>query len=288
MTDESSRSEAGPVLTISDLHVYYGRAHALQGVSLDLPKGVLGVVGRNGMGKSTLCNALMGLLPAHQGSVQLNGQNILNLKPNRIVECGIGYVPQGRRVWQSLTVDEHLRLAARTGRVGDWTVDKVYEIFPRLIERRRNGGAQLSGGEQQMLAIGRALLANPDLLIMDEPTEGLAPVIVLQLSALLREIGREGRISVLLIEQNLGVAIAASERIAIMVNGRIVREMPSRELAANTALQRQLLGVCRYDNAIYSPAIETGSADSAIEYGDSKDQNQHKKYGIGVASVPRS
>ena len=223
------------------LDVYYGRSHALQEVSLTLDHGVIAVVGRNGMGKTTLCNAITGLVPA-AGSVRLAGEEILGLPPHLITERGVGYVPQGRRVWPSLSVDEHLSLAARGGR-GPWSVARVYEIFPRLAERRRNGGAELSGGEQQMLAIARALLFNPMLLVMDEPTEGLAPVIVQQVAAMLKRLAADGEISVLLIEQNLGVAIDVADTVDVMVNGRIARSMPAAELAADRALQQQLLGV---------------------------------------------
>jgi len=250
MADETGRLPAGaasggsPVLAIEDLHVYYGHAHALQGVSLTLDHGVLAVVGRNGMGKTTLCNAVMGLTPARGGSVRLAGREILGREPSTIVGEGVSYVPQGRRVWPSLSVDEHLRLAARSGRErGSWTVERVYAFFPRLTERRRNGGAQLSGGEQQMLAIGRALLSNPRLIVMDEPTEGLAPVVVRQVADMLRHLAEEGEISVLLIEQNLGVALDVAETVGIMVNGRIVRAMPAAELAHDPALQQRLLGV---------------------------------------------
>jgi uncharacterized protein (UPF0261 family)/ABC-type branched-subunit amino acid transport system ATPase component len=238
---------AAPALVVRDLQVYYGRAHALQGVNLTLASGVYAIVGRNGMGKTTLCRAIMGLTPAAGGSIALHGKEILGHAPNDIVSEGVGYVPQGRRVWPSLTVDEHLRLAARSGRKGSWTVERVYEAFPRLAERRRHGGAQLSGGEQQMLAIGRALLANPSLLVMDEPTEGLAPVIVQQVEAMLRRLAREGEIAVLLIEQNIGVATAVAGRVGIMVNGRLLREMAAGELAADRELQRRLLGVGTHD-----------------------------------------
>ena len=231
-----------PILEIQDLDVYYGRAHALQGVSLTLPRGVLAVVGRNGMGKTTLCNAVMGLVPA-RGSVKLSGEEILGLPPNRITDRGIGYVPQGRRVWPSLTVDEHLRLASRSGTQGSWTPARIYQTFPRLAERKGNGGSQLSGGEQQMLAIARALLLNPRLLVMDEPTEGLAPVIVEQVEAMLSHLAQEGEVSVLLIEQNLGVALAVADNVAVMMNGRIARIMPVAELAADPELQQRLLGV---------------------------------------------
>jgi uncharacterized protein (UPF0261 family)/ABC-type branched-subunit amino acid transport system ATPase component len=235
-------SDSAPVLAVNDLHVYYGHAHALQGVTLTLDRGVLGVVGRNGMGKSTLCNAIMGLVPAARGSVKIAGKEIIGLPSNRIVGAGVSYVPQGRRVWPSLSVDEHLRLGA--GRTkGPWTIERVYQVFPQLGQRKRNGGAELSGGEQQMLAIGRALLANPRLLVMDEPTEGLAPVIVDQVVAMLRRLAGEGEISVLLIEQNLGVATHVAQRIAVMVNGRVAHETSSAQLVADRELQQRFLGV---------------------------------------------
>lgn len=228
----------GPLLEVRDLDVYYGRAHALQAVSFTLEQGVFGLVGRNGMGKTTLCNAITGLVPA-TGSVKLAGEEILGLAPNAITKRGIAYVPQGRRMWPSLTVDETLRLVAKHRR----EVDRVYAMFPRLAERKGNGGAQLSGGEQQMLAIGRALLLQPRVLVMDEPTEGLAPVIVQQVEQALRQLAAEGGIGILLIEQNLGVATEVADRIGVMVNGRIAHELPARELAADTALQERLLGV---------------------------------------------
>jgi uncharacterized protein (UPF0261 family)/ABC-type branched-subunit amino acid transport system ATPase component len=208
-------------------------------VSLALDRGVLAVVGRNGMGKTTLCNAVTGLVRA-SGSVKLDGEEILGLAPNVITGKGVGYVPQGRRVWPSLSVDEHLRLARRRG---PWTVERIYETFPRLAERKRNGGSELSGGEQQMLAIGRALLFNPKLLVMDEPTEGLAPIIVQQVVTMLKALAAEGAISVLLIEQNLGVAIDVANTVDVMVNGRIARSMTAAELAGDRELQQRLLGV---------------------------------------------
>jgi uncharacterized protein (UPF0261 family)/ABC-type branched-subunit amino acid transport system ATPase component len=228
----------GPVLEVDRLDVYYGRAHALQTVSVTLDHGILGIVGRNGMGKTTLCNAITGLVKA-SGSIKLAGQEILGLAPHEITRRGIAYVPQGRRVWPSLSVDETLRLVASHRR----EVDRVYSMFPRLAERKSNGGAQLSGGEQQMLAIGRALLLEPRLLVMDEPTEGLAPVIVEQVAQALRSLGGDDGIAVLLIEQNLGVAIEVADRIGVMVNGRIAHQMAAGELAADTALQERLLGV---------------------------------------------
>ncbi len=228
-----------PMLIVNDLDVFYGRAHALQKVSLTLEQGVISVVGRNGMGKTTLCNAITGLVRA-TGSIRLQGRELIGLPAHRITGLGVGYVPQGRRVWPSLSVDEHLRLAVRKG---PWTVERAYATFPRLAERKSNGGAELSGGEQQMLAIARALLLNPKLLVMDEPTEGLAPVIVQQVEAMLKALSADGEISVLLIEQNLGVAIAVADTVDVMVNGRIARSMPVSELSGDRGLQQRLLGV---------------------------------------------
>jgi uncharacterized protein (UPF0261 family)/ABC-type branched-subunit amino acid transport system ATPase component len=239
---KADSKSTGPVLVVEGLDVYYGRAHALQSVSFTIEHGVLGIVGRNGMGKTTLCNAITGLVPAPSstsGSVKLLGEEILGRAPNEITKRGIAYVPQGRRVWPSLSVDETLKLVAANKR----EVDRVYAMFPRLAERKSNGGAQLSGGEQQMLAIGRALLLEPKLLVMDEPTEGLAPLIVVQVAQSLRALASEGEIAVLLIEQNLGVALDVADRVGVMVNGRIAQEMPSAQLAADRELQERLLGV---------------------------------------------
>src|SRR5438132_6716712 len=233
---------SAPALEIRGLDVYYGHSHALQGVNLTLDAGVFAVVGRNGMGKTTLCKAIMGLVRASSGSMRVRGQDITALSPARIARLGLGYVPQGRRLWRSLSVAEHLQLAAGI-RTGPWTIDRIYETFPRLAERKNHGAAQLSGGEQQMLAISRALLTNPHLLIMDEPTEGLAPVIVAQVEEMLVRLGEDGDMSVLVIEQNIGVATAVSRNVAIMVNGRVNRIIESARLAADRELQQRLLGV---------------------------------------------
>jgi len=232
------------ILEIRGLNVYYGQSHAVQGVDLTLNHGVLSVVGRNGMGKTTTCQSIMGLVPVSSGSINMDGQSLIGKNPSEIAKLGVGYVPQGRRLWKSLTVDEHLMLVAQ--RNGNWSPERIYSVFPRLAERRNNGGGQLSGGEQQMLAISRALLLNPKLLVMDEPTEGLAPVIVSQLADMLIRLGEEGDIHVLVIEQNIGVACAVSEQVAIMVNGKINRVMPSGLLAADRDLQQSLLGVGRH------------------------------------------
>ena len=250
----ADRSTGGrPALRIDDLHVYYGESHAIQGVSLTLERGVLSVVGRNGMGKTTLCNTITGLMRARSGSIRVDGREVTSLEPHQINRLGVGYVPQGRRVWPSLTVDEHLRLAAGGRRDATWTVERVYQTFPRLAERKGNGGSQLSGGEQQMLAISRALLSDPKLLVMDEPTEGLAPVIVDQVERMLVTLAEEGEMAILVIEQNIGVATAVSDRVAIMVNGRINRIMDAKELASDRELQQSLLGVGRHSDAETTP-----------------------------------
>ncbi|AWM02707.1 ABC transporter permease [Bradyrhizobium amphicarpaeae] len=238
--NEARRSTAA--LEVRGLDVYYGHSHALQGVDLTLESGVFSVVGRNGMGKTTLCKAIMGLVAVSGGSIRVRGEDITRRPSAQIARLGVGYVPQGRRLWRSLSVDEHLRLAGGL-RSGAWTVERIYDTFPRLAERKGHGGGQLSGGEQQMLAISRALLTNPQLLIMDEPTEGLAPVIVAQVEEMLLRLGEDGDMSVLVIEQNIGVATAVSRNVAIMVNGRINRIIDSARLAADRALQQRLLGV---------------------------------------------
>jgi uncharacterized protein (UPF0261 family)/ABC-type branched-subunit amino acid transport system ATPase component len=253
---------AAPILEVRGLDVYYGRSHALQGVDLTLDSGVLSVVGRNGMGKTTLCKTIMGLVRATGGSVRMGGEDLLSLQSAQIARFGVGYVPQGRRLWRSLTVDEHLRMTAGKRR-GAWTVDRIYDTFPRLAERKNNGGGQLSGGEQQMLAISRALVTNPRLLIMDEPTEGLAPVIVAQVEEMLVRLGEEGDISVLVIEQNIGVATAVANSVAIMVNGRVNRVIDSARLASDRDLQQRLLGVGRHAEAEAEVSLE--AKDDAAE-----------------------
>lgn len=249
---------AAPSLEIKGLNVYYGSSHALQGVDLALQHGVLSVVGRNGMGKTTLCKAIMGLVPASGGSIRFHGQELRGRNPADIARLGIGYVPQGRRLWRSLTVDEHLKMVGSDK--GAWTIDRIYSTFPRLGERKGNGGGQLSGGEQQMLAIARALLLNPKLLVMDEPTEGLAPVIVAQVADMLVRLGEEGDIDVLVIEQNIGVATRVAEKVAIMVNGRINRISDAAQLANDRELQQRLLGVGRHGRDV-EPAEGPPSAE---------------------------
>ncbi|MGI9499301.1 MAG: ABC transporter permease [Geminicoccaceae bacterium] len=261
-------------LQIRGLNVYYGASHALQGVDLTLEHGVLSVVGRNGMGKTTLCKTIMGLVPAASGSVTFGGRSLLGKTPAEIARLGVGYVPQGRRLWPSLTVHEHLQMVATEG---VWSIDRIFSTFPRLAERRTNGGGQLSGGEQQMLAIARALLQNPTLLIMDEPTEGLAPVIVAQVEDMLVRLADEGDIEVLVIEQNIGVATEIAQQTAIMVNGRISHVMDSRRLAADRDLQQRLLGVGRGSGdpgpdlaAVDAGGVETAERETLSRHGLTK------------------
>ena len=230
-----------PVLAVARLNAFYGRAHVLHDLEFELGREPVSIIGRNGMGKSTLCATIMGLLPSATGSVRFEGEELLGRPPYRIAGAGIGYVPQGRRLFPSLSVDEHLRVV---GRRNDrrWTPEKIYELFPRLAERKRISGAQLSGGEQQMLAIGRALLTNPKLLIMDEPSEGLAPTIVEGLIGTIRTLVDEG-MGLLLIEQNLGVATALAERQLVMIGGHIETETTADALNASPDAQRRFLGV---------------------------------------------
>lgn len=239
---------SAPILDVEGLHVFYDNAHVIQGVALRLERGALSIVGRNGMGKTTLCKAIMGLLPVRTGSIRFCGRQICGLSPHIIARLGVGYVPQGRRLWHNLSVAEHLTLVSRRG--GRWTADDIYQTFPSLAKRREHRSGQLSGGEQQMLAIGRALLCNPRLLIMDEPTEGLAPVIVRQMEKMIADLVADGEMSVLIIEQNISVATQVSERTAVMVGGSINCIMPSAELAADRQLQQHLLGISRQGDGL--------------------------------------
>src|SRR3954471_21884677 len=233
-----------PLLVVEGLNAYYGGAHVLQDISFELGEQAVAIVGRNGMGKTTLCAAIMGITPPRRtGSVKFQGKELVGRPSHKIAGLGIGYVPQGRRLFPSLSVDEHLRMAAGSHN-GDnrWTPAAVYELFPRLAERKRNGGAQLSGGEQQMLAIGRALVTNPTLLIMDEPSEGLAPTVIEMLIETFRKLEQEG-LRILLIEQNLGVATSLADRQLVMVSGEIATETTAAKLAGDPELQRRYLGV---------------------------------------------
>jgi branched-chain amino acid transport system ATP-binding protein len=229
------------LLAVEDVHGYYGTAHVLEGVSFSMGAEPVALIGRNGMGKSTLCAALVGLLAHSTGSVRLEGSELLGKPAYKIASAGIGFVPQGRRLFQSLTVDEHLQIVGAKSSAA-WTPKRVYELFPRLGERKQVSGTSLSGGEQQMLAIGRALLTNPKVLIMDEPSEGLAPTIVEGLIQTIKDLAAEG-MGLLVVEQNLGVATALAERQLIMVTGVIAAETTAEALIADPAAQRRYLGV---------------------------------------------
>ena len=236
-----------PVLAVKWLDAYYGQSHVLQGVEFEMGSEPIAIIGRNGMGKTTLCKAIMGMSPPEaKGSIRFEGTQLVGKPSYRIAAAGIGYVPQGRRLFPSLTVDEHLRMIGSPNG-GRWTIDEIYELFPRLGERKRNSGAQLSGGEQQMLAIGRALITNPKLLIMDEPSEGLAPTIVEGLIETLKTLVAEG-MNLLLIEQKVDVATAVAERQLVMVAGSIFTETTATALQTDPELQQRFLGVTRVEH----------------------------------------
>jgi branched-chain amino acid transport system ATP-binding protein len=239
--------DGAPLLAVSGLNAWYGRAQVLHGVGFEMGTESVAVIGRNGMGKTSLCLALMGLMPKAEGSVQFAGKELMGRHPYQIAAAGIGFVPQGRRLFQSLTVDEHFRmLKPRSG--AQWTSKRIYELFPRLAERKDVGGTQLSGGEQQMLAISRALLTNPRLLIMDEPSEGLAPTIVDSLVDTVKTLVGEG-MSVLVVEQNLGAATTLAERLLVMVAGEIFTETTATAVNEDPTLQQRFLGVTAVEGA---------------------------------------
>jgi branched-chain amino acid transport system ATP-binding protein len=231
------------MLHVSDIHAYYGQSHVLQGVSLDVGEGeVVSLLGRNGSGKTTTLLTIMGYLSPAPGSITYDGVEIGGLPPYRISRRGLGFVPQERGIFSSLTVLENLTVAARRGRGGEWTLERVLGLFPRLRERAQNRGSQLSGGEQQMLSIGRALLLNPSLLILDEPSEGLAPLIVQEIIAILHEV-RAGGLSILIVEQNIRAAFAVADRHYILSKGRVCFSGTTDALRSDEAMLHQHLGV---------------------------------------------
>ncbi len=237
------------MLDIVELQAYYALAHVLRGVSLRAPEGrVVALLGRNGAGKTTLIRAIMDMVPpqVRGGSVRYQGQELRGRTPHEVARRGIGLVPQGRRVFRSLTVLEHLQIAARPPRDGDpagWDLERVFDLFPRLAERKEHRGGALSGGEQQMLAIGRALMSNPSLLLMDEPSEGLAPLLLQQLGDQLLALKRSG-LAVFLVEQNLGLALKLADEVYVLDRGQIVYQGTPGELEANGEVKQRHLGVC--------------------------------------------
>jgi len=229
------------VLDVAAVHTYYGESHVLHGVTLTVADGeVLTILGRNGMGKTTLIRSIIGFTPPREGTVRLKGQDVAGFPPYRLVERGVALVPQGRRVFPSLSVRENLDVARR-GK-GRWNVERVYELFPRLRERAESRANKLSGGEQQMLAIARALMSNPELLLMDEPTEGLAPLLVREVGRVIGELKREG-LSILLVEQNLPLALGVADRVHILSRGQIVYTGSPAALAADEEVKSRYLGV---------------------------------------------
>ena len=230
-----------PVLEVENVHTYYGASHVLQGISLCVAEGeVLTILGRNGMGKTTLIRSIIGFSPPRRGAVRFRGADITRWPSYRMVAAGMALVPQGRRVFPSLSVRENLEVAA--GGRGKWDLARVTGLFPRLAERAGNRANKLSGGEQQMLAIGRALMTNPSLLLLDEPTEGLAPLLVREVGRVLGELRREG-LSILLVEQNLPLALSVADRALILSRGQIVHSGTPAELAANDDVKSRYLGV---------------------------------------------
>jgi branched-chain amino acid transport system ATP-binding protein len=228
-------------LEVESVHTYYGDSHVLQGVSLRVDPGeVLAILGRNGMGKTTLIRTIVGFTPAREGRVRYEGTETTRLPPFRMAALGMALVPQGRRVFPSLSVRENLDVARRGE--GRWNLEQVYALFPRLRERAGNRANKLSGGEQQMLAIGRALMSNPDLLLMDEPTEGLAPLLVREVGRVISELKRSG-LSILLVEQNLALALSVADRVHVLSRGQIVHTGTPAELMGNDEVKARYLGV---------------------------------------------
>jgi branched-chain amino acid transport system ATP-binding protein len=230
------------MLEIRDLHAFYGESHILHGVSLDVLKGeVVTLLGRNGAGKTTTMRSIMGIVGKRTGSIKLNGAELVGLPSNRIAKLGIGYVPEERGIFSSLNVEENLMLPP-TIKPGGMTIDAIYSLFPNLKERRRSQGTRLSGGEQQMLAIGRILRTGADFILLDEPTEGLAPVIIQQIGRVVRELKQRG-MTILLVEQNFRFAATIADRHYVMEEGHIVDMIPNDRLEANMEKLHEYLGV---------------------------------------------
>jgi branched-chain amino acid transport system ATP-binding protein len=233
---------ADPLLQVDTLEAGYGQSTVLDSLSFSMGIESVAIIGRNGMGKTTLCKVIMGLIRPTRGSVVLDGQHLTRLSPEKVARAGIGYVPQGRRLFPSLTVDEHLRMLSSRTNGKRWNAEAVYELFPRLAQRRQSRAGLLSGGEQQMLAVGRTLMLNSRLIMMDEPSEGLAPTIVETLIAVVHTLVAEG-VAVLAVEQNIHAATAMATRQLAMVSGRIEAELTAEQIHDNPTLQRRYLGV---------------------------------------------
>lgn len=232
------------LLEVTDLRAGYGTGEVLHGVNLSVAAGeTLAILGRNGVGKSTLIMTIMGLTRSRTGRVRFDGADLHGKNPTAISRAGIALVPQGRRVFAPLTVDENLQIVAARHKGGRWTTDAIYELFPSLLRRRKNRGDQLSGGEQQMLAVARALLCQPRLLLLDEPSDGLAPIIVSQLTDLLRKLCRDSGLAVLLVEQDVSAALRLADRVAVMVRGVIELECTPSELLSDRQRALRMLGV---------------------------------------------
>ena len=231
------------MLEIAELHAYYGKSHVLQGVDLDVGAGeIVALLGRNGVGRSTTCKAIMGLVRA-QGSINYRGREMVGMRTDEIAHLGLGYVPEDRQIFPTLTVRQNLELGLkRKGQCGRWTYDDMFERFPNLRERQHNAAGVLSGGEQQMLTICRTLMGDPDLIIVDEPTEGLAPRLVEEVASLLAEVARRG-IAILLVEQKLTIALDLSRSIYVIGHGRIVFEGTPADFLAAPSVQQQWLEV---------------------------------------------
>jgi branched-chain amino acid transport system ATP-binding protein len=229
------------MLEVRDIHTYYGDSHVLQGVSLSMSRGqVMGILGRNGMGKTTLIRSIIGFTAPRRGRVVFKERDITAWPSNRAVDLGLGLVPQGRRVFPSLTVMENLAVAVKNG--GPWTVQRALELFPRLRERGGHRAGKLSGGEQQMLAIARALMTNPELLLMDEPTEGLAPLLVREVGLVIETLKAEG-LSILLVEQNLPLALRVADHVHVLSRGRVVYSSAPDALWRNEEIKSRYLGL---------------------------------------------
>lgn len=231
------------MLSLENIHTYYGRSHILQGISLHIQPGeTVALLGRNGAGKSTTINSIMGFTPPRHGRIHLHQHEITHQPPHRIARLGVGLVPQGRDIFPLLTVHENLTLAARHSHKHDWTLNRVLALFPALAQRQYARGSQLSGGEQQMLALGRALLTNPDVLLLDEPSEGLAPLIVTEISHILRQLRQEG-LSILLVEQNLALALTLADRLYVLNKGQIAFAGTPADLHYRPEIKHRYLGV---------------------------------------------